>query len=400
MRFVVVQETDWLTRGPHQQHHLFERLAARGHTVTVLDFEILWRAWPRSPLVVRRQEWPAVTRLPLSPPGPVRLIRPATIHLWPVCRPSSLVTHALDLRRLLREARPDVIINYALSTGLAAQALAHRYRVPFVFHVIDALHTLVPSGLLQPVARAAESRLLRLADRTVFINEGLREYALGLGAPPERAATIRTGVDLARIRPDVDGRAVRQACGFAAGDVVMLFMGWLYPFAGLFELLEGLPSAPAQLKLLIVGDGEVEGDLRRLAAARGLGGRVAFTGRRPYAEMPQYLAAADICLLPSRVNEVTRHIVPVKVFEYMASGRPVIASRLPGVMREAPEGEGVLYAAPGEHLALAAGLLDADKRRALGARGRAFVEAHCDWERLTGEFEALLGAAAKAARIS
>ncbi|MEK7329140.1 MAG: glycosyl transferase GT4 family protein, partial [Chloroflexota bacterium] len=64
MRLLVTQETDWLKRGPHQQHHLFERLAARGHSVTVLDFEILYTPWPRAPLFAPRQEWPAVRRTP------------------------------------------------------------------------------------------------------------------------------------------------------------------------------------------------------------------------------------------------------------------------------------------------------------------------------------------------
>ena len=390
MHFAIVQETDWLTRGPHQQHHLFERLAARGHRVTVLDFEILWQAWPRAPLIVRRQEWPAVSRLPLSPPGSVRVIRPATIRLWPVCRPSSLVTHALDLASLIRREPPDVIVNYALSTGLAAERLARRARIPFVFHVIDALHTIVPARLLQPIALAAERRLLRRADRAVFINDGLRDYALGLGARAERSVTLRTGVDLARIRPDLDGRAVRAEWGFGDGDVVLLFMGWLYRFAGLFELLEALPGAPPELKLLIVGDGEAEGDLRRAVAQGGLARRVVLTGRQPYQTIPHYLAASDICLLPSQINDITRHIVPVKVYEYLASGRPVVASQLPGVMRDVPEGEGVLYAAPGDHLRLAESLRDPLRRREIGARGRAFVEAHCDWEKITDEFEGLL----------
>ena len=397
MRFAVIQETDWLTRGPHQQHHLFERLSTRGHSVTVLDFEILWQAWPRSPLLVRRQEWSDVSRV--LPESQVKLVRPATLHLWPICRPSALVTHALDLRRLIETERPDAIVNYALSTGLAAEQLARRAGVPFIFHVIDSLHTLVPARWLQPIARAAEQRLLRLAGQSVFINEGLRDYGLSLGARAERATTIRTGVDLARIRPELDGHFIRSQWGFDSGDVVMLFMGWLYHFAGLTEIVEQLAAAPPELKLIIVGDGDAHRRLRRVVAESGLGGRVIFAGRQPYDTMPQFLAAADICLLPSQINDVTRHIVPVKIYEYLASGRPVIASQLPGVMRDIPEGEGVRYAAPGEHLTLAAEMLDAEGRRALGARGRAFVEAHCDWEKIADEFEQLLiGEAARASR--
>ncbi|GIS67580.1 MAG: hypothetical protein CM1200mP6_06480 [Anaerolineaceae bacterium] len=54
MNFLVVQETDWIQRGPHQQHHLFERLSKMGHKVVVLDFEINYTPWPYAPLVAPR----------------------------------------------------------------------------------------------------------------------------------------------------------------------------------------------------------------------------------------------------------------------------------------------------------------------------------------------------------
>jgi glycosyltransferase involved in cell wall biosynthesis len=82
--------------------------------------------------------------------------------------------------------------------------------------------------------------------------------------------------------------------------------------------------------------------------------------------------------------------VPIKTYEYMASGRPVLASPLPGVMRDVPPGNGVLYVSEAELPAALAQLLDADVRRALGRKAREFVEAHCDWDRLADEFEALI----------
>jgi glycosyltransferase involved in cell wall biosynthesis len=82
--------------------------------------------------------------------------------------------------------------------------------------------------------------------------------------------------------------------------------------------------------------------------------------------------------------------VPIKTYEYMASGRPVLASPLPGVMRDVPPGNGVLYAAGAELPAALRQLLDADSRRQLGLKARQFVEAHCSWEKLTDEFEQLI----------
>ena len=389
MRLLVTQETDWLKRGPHQQHHLFERLAARGHSVTVLDFEILYTPWPRAPLFAPRQEWPAVRRTPVDSAG-VTVIRPATLRLPLLARPISLFTFYVELARLGREHRFDVLIDYALSTGLPALIAARQFKTPFLFHVIDALHTLVPQALARPVALAFERGLFRTADRTLYINEGLREYGLRLGAPAERASLIRSGVDLGRFRPDLETASLRAKWGLAADDIALLFIGWLYEHAGVDTLMHCLPNLPPKVKLLIVGAGEAESRLKTLHTELNLSERVIFTGPQPYDLAPQFMALADVCTLYFDLKPITRHIVPIKLYEYMASGRPVLASPLPAVMQDTPPGNGVLYAPDSQLLPTLQKLLDPVYRQTLGAQARAFVEAHCDWEKLTDDFESLL----------
>jgi glycosyltransferase involved in cell wall biosynthesis len=385
-RILVVQETDWLKRGPHQQHHLFERLAARGHVITVLDFEILYTPWPRSPLVAPRFQWAAVTRTPSQSPG-VTVIRPATIRLPLLARPISLVTFYFELVRLCRTLKPDVLVNYALSTGLPALMAARQFKVPFIFHVIDALHTIVPVGFLQPVAKLFERNLLRAANRTLYINEELRQYGVNLGASRDNAHMIRTGVDLGRFRPDLETRALRARWGLADTDVVLLFIGWLYDHAGVDTLMRQLPNLPPSVKLLVVGTGEAEARLKSLASELQLAQRIIFTGQQPYDLAPSFMALADVCTLYSTVNNITRHIVPIKTYEYMAAGRPVLASPLPGVERDVPSDNGILYVPEAELAAALQQLLDPHYRQTLGALARAYVEQHCDWDKLAEEFE-------------
>ncbi len=383
---LVVQETDWLRRGPHQQHHLFERLAAKGHTITVLDFEILYTPWPQAPLFAPRTEWQAVTRTGRASPG-VTVVRPATLRLPLLARPLSVITFYLELLRQGRTAKPDALVDYALSTGLPALLAARQFRIPFLFHVIDALHTIVPSGILQPIAKLFEQGLLRSADRTLYINEELRAYGLSLGADPARAQVIRTGVDLQRFRPDLDTKALRAKWGLAETDVILLFIGWLYEHAGVDTLLKQLPKLPAHVKLLVVGQGEAEVRFKALCAELKLNDRVIFTGQQPYDLAPQFMALADVCTLYSTVNNITRHIVPIKTYEYMAAGRPVLASPLPGVEKDVPAGNGVLYVPEQELAATLGQLLDGAYRQRLGQQARAFVEANCDWDKLADDFE-------------
>jgi len=384
MRIIVVQETDWLRRGPHQQHHLFERLSLRGHEVIVLDYPILRPHWPREPLLSPRLERENAARL--YEDARIHLITPATLSLRLLARPSSLIAHHAELLRLLRQARPDVIVSYALSTGLPALRLARRYGIPFVFHVIDALHAIVPGRLLRPIARRVERYLFAAADEVILINEHLRDYAIRMGVHPERARVLRSGVDLQRFKPAANP-ALRAELGIAPGDFVLFFMGWLYPFSGVREVAASLSAAPREVKLLVVGDGD---DYKALCHMRDatLGERLILTGRVSYERIPDLVAAADVCLLPFHTVPATEHIVPVKLYEYMAAGKPVVSAPLPGVRRDVGDENGVVYA-PAEDQVRAA-LAVREYAAELGRRARAFVETHCDWEAITAEFEAIL----------
>jgi len=104
------------------------------------------------------------------------------------------------------------------------------------------------------------------------------------------------------------------------------------------------------------------------------------------------LAAADVSLLPSLENDTTRDIVPMKVYEYLAAGKPVVASRLPGLLAEFGQDGGIVY---GEHpvdvLTRAVELrCRPAEARLLGMMGRRMAEQNADWEKTTDCFEGLL----------
>lgn len=378
-----------MRRGPHQQHHLFERLSCKGHAITVLDYPILRPHWPHEPLWVQTKVTENAARIYGG--ANIRLMTPATIGLKPLARTSSVMSHHITLRGLIREHQPDLIVNYALSTGLPALRLARRYRIPFVFHVIDALHAIVPSRVLQPIAHRVERWLFSQADRVILINEHLRDYAISMGAHTGYTHVLRTGVDLERIHPttpdDPARIQIRSELDIQTDDLVLFFMGWLYDFSGVREVANTLDTAPPNIRLLVVGDGDDYKALRRLRDER-FGPRLILTGRVPYDRIPAYLSTADVLLLPFQTVPATRHIVPIKLYEYMASGKPVVSTPLPGVQRDIGTDNGITYAPTNEQVAAA--LQVYPEREALGRRARAFVEANCSWADITEKFESLL----------
>ena len=88
------------------------------------------------------------------------------------------------------------------------------------------------------------------------------------------------------------------------------------------------------IKLLIVGEGDAYHDLKQLITDHGMEDYVFMTGKQPYQSIPEFIAASDICILPSFNNDIMNDIVPIKMYEYMSMSKPVIATELPGVQRK------------------------------------------------------------------
>ena len=172
-------------------------------------------------------------------------------------------------------------------------------------------------------------------------------------------------------------------------------MGWVYPFSGLREVVATLVAGEgkeARARLLVVGKGDSWSELTQIVEKDSVQDRIKIVGFQPYSEMPSYLAAADVCLLPARNVETMRNIVPIKMYEYLAAGKPVIATRLPGLMKEFGEGHGVVYVdGPEQVVSKAMELSQKGTLNELGAAGRARV-AENDWDSITDTFESYLAA--------
>lgn len=198
---------------------------------------------------------------------------------------------------------------------------------------------------------------------------------------------LANGVDPARFRSDGDGRGLRARYGLADDARVVLFVGALdrpHFFKGVSVLLKAFARlADCRTRLLIVGDGDLRAVYQRQAAELGLAERAIFCGRVSEVDLPGHYALADLLVLPSTT---TGEAFGVVLLEAMASGKPVVASNLPGVRSVVADGDDGLLARPGDADDLAAkveALLDNPGRRErMGERGRAKVETRYSWQQL------------------
>lgn len=393
MRILVVQESDWLKRGPHQSHHLMERLSMKGHEIRVIDFEIDWRKSAdkeEKKLVSKRQVFQGMHKA--VPGNTVTVIRPPIVKRPVLDYISLICSHRVEIKRQIEEFRPDVIVGFGILNANIAIRLAKPRGIPFVYYIIDELHRLVPQEQFKALARRVESDNMRNADLVLSINEGLREYTVMMGAKPEKTSVIRAGVDLERFQK-ADGRHIREKYGIKEDDTVLFFMGWLYDFSGLKEVAEELSRLDvnsAGIKLLVVGKGDLWETLQNIKKENGMDDRIITVPWVPYEEVPDYLAAADICILPAYKNEIMMNIVPIKMYEYLAAGKSVIATELPGIMKEFGTSNGISYISESRKaLDKVKELVGKGELQSEGQKAIRFVEKR-DWSQITDEFENLL----------
>ena len=388
MKILIVQESDWIERGPHQSHHLMERLSKRGHEVRVIDYEILWRLHSDKSLISKRKVFKNECKAVEG--GDITVIRPSIIKFPVMNYVSLLYTHRREIKRQLSEFNPDVIIGFGILNAMLALRLARK--IPFVYYLIDSLHKLVPQKAFQPLAKYIESKNMKKADRVIVINEKLKDYAIKMGGNPDKTHVVRAGIDLEQFDSNIDGSEIRAQYGIEKDDFVLFFMGVLYNFSGLKEVaLEMSKNKNENIKLLIVGEGDAFDDLQRIREEYHLDNQVILTGKKPYQEIPAFIAASDICLLPAYLTEkIMQDIVPIKMYEYMVMEKPVIATKLPGVMKEFGEVHGVIYVdKPEDVVKKAIELIENGTFKEHGSKAKGFVETY-NWGDIVDEFESIL----------
>jgi phosphatidyl-myo-inositol dimannoside synthase len=209
---------------------------------------------------------------------------------------------------------------------------------------------------------------------------------------------LRTGVDLERFTPNVDGGEVRKRHGLGGAPVVS-HVSRLVARKGQDVLIKAMPIVRAEVpdaKALIVGGGPDAARLRRLAAEEGVSEAVAFAGEVPEAELASYYAAGDVFAMPCRSRWANLEVegLGLVYLEAQACARPAITGDSGGAPEAVVPGETGFVVGGDDLRGLAARLVellgDPSKARAMGRAGRAFVEANHRWDDVVARYRAML----------
>jgi PEP-CTERM/exosortase A-associated glycosyltransferase len=301
-------------------------------------------------------------------------------------------------KRLLEVAamvQPDIIHAHSPAlNGMPAVRVGHALNIPVVYEIRafweDAAvdHGTTREGSLRyRMTRSQESWVVKHADAITTICRGLQDDLIARGTGREKITVIPNAVDLEKFslsgKPDL---ALQQQLGLA-GSRVLGFIGSFYAYEGLDLLLDALPEILSHLpdvKVLLVGGGPQEENLRAQAKQLQLEDKIVFTGRVPHQEVNRYYDLVDVLVYARHSMRLTDLVTPLKPLEAMAQGRLFVASDVGGHKELIRNGDTGLLFPAGDARALArtvVNLLDhADQWPRLKANGRHYVETERTWK--------------------
>jgi glycosyltransferase involved in cell wall biosynthesis len=324
----VVHEVDYLEKVIYEIHEFPEMLAAAGHEVTFFQFQ---EGADRKKNNRFRQKLVSGRVYPeakIHLVGPHQFGIPAIDRLWATlsCLPA--------LFKLFRKSTFDVVLNYAVPTyGLQVLAVADLFKVPVVHRSLDVSHEL--RGVFRIPILAVEKILYMLVDYVSANNSAMKNYCDNLSGRSKPTIVNYPPLDLSHFSPRPKDSGLASSIGVLPGDRVITYMGSFFYFSGLPEVVRRFAASTSKdsaIKLLLIGGGEQGQELKNLVSDLSLTDRVIFTGYVPYAELPKYLQLADVGINPMKVSKVSSVAFPHKVLQYLASGLPVVSTRLDGLV--------------------------------------------------------------------
>ena len=387
MNILIVHEIDWIKKVPFEPHHLAEIFSTKQHQVFVIDC-----AEPNLSDI----QGGLHTRIikdyhRLYDDASITLIRLSSLLIKGLNRLTYFLSCKKTIKKILVENSIDLIFLYGVATnGIQCIELSRELNIPIIFRALDVAHKLVRIPFLQNHTKKLEKSIFSSADLVLTTTPQLSNYAEEMGSNSDCIKYFPLGVNSRYFKPMKKNNELLQELGIQTNDRIILFMGTLYPFSGIDHILKNfhlLQNQIKQIKFVIIGGGPDFNRLKSLTNELQLNKNIIFTGFVEQKQIPEYIAIADICLNPFVINTLTDRVIPTKILEYLACGKPVLSTPLKGTVELLPnENYGIVYSQLDDFISSIEKLLQnkahLDK---LGENGFSYVKKNHYWDSLADQ---------------
>jgi glycosyltransferase involved in cell wall biosynthesis len=306
--------------------------------------------------------------------------------IWPVTRYFSFLRWIFQVRRLLKEIKPDVLdSHFVIDNGLLAACSGFH---PYVVTAWGSDVLIFPRRNF--IWRMVARYVLKRADKIICDSEVVKAGLLTLGARPEKITKVYNGINTGQFSPQKSDEALKSKLG-VKGSPVVISIRHLRPLYNVEMLVRAVPlvleQAP-QARFVIAGDGYQRGYLEKLTAELGVAQNVSFIGYLPHDELPGYLASSDIYVTTSRSDSSSQSLQ-----EAMACELAPVATDLPANREWINDGENGFIVPQDDHKALAEKIVylieNSETRAKFGKINRKLIVDNAEYEKEMGKVEKL-----------
>lgn len=344
VKILFVHEVSYRKKVIFEMHEFPELLAAAGHQVEFFDFDEGAKFWDGG-----LTPWSQTISGRVHPESRITVHRPLQLGIPGIDRLLATMTSRLSLDRILAKGNIDAVVLLAVPTyGLQTLWAAKRHGVPVAFRALDVSHK-IRNNALGWAIKQVEKRIYKRADLLLGNNPAMTAYCERLGSRTRPSKTLLAPVDLSHFSGVKADPALAAKLGIGPNDRVITYMGSFFYFSGLDEIIQRFSQIAdepqnADLKLLLLGGGEQDAELRSQVKTLGLTDGVIFTGFVDYQDLPRYLALSTVAINPLKKSLVTDTALPHKALQYLALGLPVVSTPLDGLKAVFDDSAGIRWA--------------------------------------------------------
>ncbi len=384
MNILIIHEIDWFKKVIFEPHHLAELLSKK-HKIFVIDC----KEADSKNIIKGFQSETEYNVHRVYDDGSITLIHPPSILLKGINRLTHFMTCKNTIKQTILKNNIEIILLYGIATnGIQTIKISKELGIPVVYRALDVGYGLVKIPIVSKIVKHYEKKVIQGATKILPTTLGLGRYAKRMGGSTNKIEMFPLGINSEEFKPLEKDEELSRKIGISNEDKVIIFVGTLYSFSGLIDLVKKIHKDVQnnpKLKLLIVGGGPIYKKLNKLITKLKLEEKIILTNFIPQKEIPKYIALADICINPFDVNYITDDILPTKVLEYLACKKPVISTPLSGTKELLPdESFGIFYSSSktfyDDMLKL---LKDREILEKMSNRGYRYVCENHDWKILS-----------------
>lgn len=384
MNILFIHEIDWVKKVIYEPHHFSELLSIRGHNVFAIDCPE-----PQSDIVQGLSTQVLENYHRVYENASITLIRPPSLLIKGLNRLTSFFSCKKTIEKTIKENQIELIYLYGIATnGIQTVSIAKKYGIPVVFRELDISHKFVKIPILQTFTKFLEKSVLSNCNKVYSCTPELQRYSYSMGVKKSNSEFFPLGIRTKIFKKSERDEKLSESLKLKTTDFVLVFVGTLYSFSGLLNIIEQFPKMILKvphLKLIIVGGGPDYVKIKNLIMKLNLSEFVHVTDFIDQKFIPSYISLANLCLNSFEKNKITNQIIPIKVLEYLACGKPVLSTPLDGTLELMPPNDyGVVYSNlenfPERIIEFSKNIANLSH---LGTLGYDFVHENHDWENLT-----------------